>query len=74
MLPDFNLSASLGLHAIGNISAAPIEEGVHLRWGFEPELGFPAHGFQLYRRPALQKYKDICIRISPVLQSTLLQQ
>lgn len=29
----------------------PLEEGVHLRWTFRSELGFPFGGFRLYRRP-----------------------
>ena len=28
-----------------------MEEGIHLRWGFRPELGFPLGGFDLYRCP-----------------------
>ncbi len=29
----------------------PMEDGIHLRWGFRPELGYPLGGFDLYRRP-----------------------
>ena len=29
----------------------PLRPGVHLRWGFESEHGFPTHGFTLLRRP-----------------------
>ena len=28
----------------------PMQRGTHLRWGFAPELGFPAGGFWLCRR------------------------
>jgi hypothetical protein len=31
---------------------APLTDGIHLRWGFRRELGFPWHGFYLFRRPA----------------------
>jgi hypothetical protein len=30
----------------------PMQPGVHLRWSFRPELGFPAGGFWLCRRMA----------------------
>jgi hypothetical protein len=38
--PDFALSAALGLRALGNVDAEPLEKGIHLRWGFHPELGY----------------------------------
>jgi hypothetical protein len=28
-----------------------MEDGIHLRWGFLPDLGYPLGGFDLYRRP-----------------------
>jgi len=28
-----------------------LTDGIHLRWGFLRDLGFPWHGFYLYRRP-----------------------
>jgi hypothetical protein len=31
---------------------APLADGIHLRWGFRRELGFPWHGFHLFRRPS----------------------
>lgn len=31
---------------------APLTDGVHLRWSFRRELGFPWHGFYLFRRPS----------------------
>lgn len=31
---------------------AKLDNGIHLRWGFRRELGFPWHGFYLFRRPA----------------------
>jgi hypothetical protein len=74
-LADFALSTSLGLHAIGNIDAVPIETGVHLRWGFSPPIGYPRFGFFLFRRPALQDQGEFCLEIPPaLLQSLLLQR
>src|SRR6266849_6569001 len=46
-----------GLGVLGNQPANPYQpaltDGIHLRWGFLRELGFPWYGFYLYRRPAL---------------------
>lgn len=33
-----------------NVLQEKLAEGIHLRWGFERDLGFPWHGFYLYRR------------------------
>jgi hypothetical protein len=30
----------------------PLADGIHLRWAFETSLGFPWHGFHLFRRPS----------------------
>jgi hypothetical protein len=45
--------------ALGVLSNSPpssyqpaLAKGMHLRWGFRPELGFPWYGFYLYRRLA----------------------
>jgi len=35
-----------------NPSQPPLADGMHLRWGFDRDLGFPWHGFYLFRRPA----------------------
>jgi hypothetical protein len=32
----------------------PLVNGIHLRWAFEPESGFPWYGFYLFRRPSRQ--------------------
>ena len=29
-----------------------LTRGIHLRWSFNPDLGFPSGGFHLYRRPS----------------------
>jgi len=50
-------SRDLVMIALGNQGEAkrwfgpPLEDGVHLRWAFRPELGFPSGGFGLSRRP-----------------------
>lgn len=31
---------------------AEVEDGVHLRWSFDPDLGFPPEGFHLFHRRA----------------------
>src|SRR5262249_8416217 len=31
----------------------PLVDGIHLRWAFKPDLGFPWHGFYLFRRAHL---------------------
>ena len=41
----------LALAALGdNTRAHPDDRGNHLRWAFDPTLGFPPGGFDLYRR------------------------
>lgn len=37
----------------------PMQPGIHLRWGFAPELGFPPYGFQLCRKEAGQGERHI---------------
>lgn len=45
-----------GLGVLGDQPAdpyqAPLADGIHLRWGFKRELGFPWYGFYLFRRPS----------------------
>lgn len=47
----------LTILALGILGDAPVDpaqpplpDGIHLRWVFEPEKGFPLHGFSLFRR------------------------
>jgi hypothetical protein len=41
----------LSMVALGNAAAtAVLDVGVHLRWAMPTGVGFPAHGFRLYRR------------------------
>jgi hypothetical protein len=39
----------------------PMQPGVHLRWSFQPELGFPPGGFWLCRRVAKKDDKTIAV-------------
>ncbi|HEY0313200.1 MAG TPA: hypothetical protein VGC56_11975 [Allosphingosinicella sp.] len=56
--------AMVGLGVLGDQPPHPIQpvlpNGVHLRWAFDPELGFPWHGYHLFRRPH-RPGKPICI-------------
>lgn len=58
-----NLSM-IGLGVLGNQPVnpyqSPLADGIHLRWGFLRELGFPWHGFYLFRRPALTG-RSLCL-------------
>jgi len=47
---------------------------VHVRWGFNPEIGYPAEGFRLYRRDAHGRENIRCLAISSALLLTVLQQ
>lgn len=55
--------AGLGVNA--DLPAVPIQpplaDGMHLRWAFARELGFPWWGFHLYRRPSLRDDKRTCL-------------
>ena len=54
----------IGLGVLNNQPAnsyqAPLVDGIHLRWGFLRELGFPWYGFYLFRRPA-QSGQPLCL-------------
>lgn len=45
----------LTLLGAGFVGDREAQDGVHLRWSFEPDLGFPPEGFHLYFRPAERK-------------------
>lgn len=72
--PGFVASERLGISALGNVGAAPIQRGMHLRWGFDPELGYPAGGFSLFRRDARPRYPARCLTVPPPLLLTVLQR
>lgn len=56
--------AMVGLGVLGDQPPHPIQpilpDGVHLRWAFDPELGFPWHGYHLFRRPH-RPGKPLCL-------------
>ena len=46
--------AMVGIGILGDAPSNPLQpplvDGIHLRWTFDRELGFPWHGFYLFRR------------------------
>jgi hypothetical protein len=58
--------AALGLGVIADepAGANTVVGGIHLRYGFARERGFPLHGYYLFRRPHRES-KPICIRPPP---------
>jgi hypothetical protein len=36
-------------------------DAIHLRWAFRPDLGFPWHGFYLFRRDATKESRASCL-------------
>lgn len=43
-------SKRLSMLGLGIVDDKDIVDGIHLRWLFDPALGFPKYGFTLYRR------------------------
>ena len=41
---------NLGVVGLGSAGDPELQDGNHLRWAFRHDLGFPAHGFSVYRR------------------------
>lgn len=55
------LKPPLSLVAHGTDGSDGLAAGIHLRWSFDPRLGFPPGGFKLYRResdPARRRFFD----------------
>src|SRR2546425_8617408 len=54
----------IGLGTLGdtppNSLQPPLVDGIHLRWAFKRELGFPWYGFYLFRRPH-RKVDHLCL-------------
>jgi hypothetical protein len=56
--PTTDGSSTLAVLALGAVGdnrplpslQPPLKEGIHLRWAFDPSLGFPWYGFYLFRR------------------------
>jgi hypothetical protein len=44
----------LTLTGAGFVGDPEAQDGIHLRWSFDPELGFPNEGFTLWFRPAVR--------------------
>jgi len=62
-------SENLSMLGLGILNDEDIVDGNHLRWFFNPELGFPKYGFLLYRRRHRQcekrkKIFDFCVEDS----------
>src|SRR5436305_13029575 len=53
-IQDRNILAMVALGSLHDVPPNPLQpkllDAVHLRWAFRPDLGFPWHGFYLYRR------------------------
>lgn len=49
------------------------QDGVHLRWSFDPDLGFPPKGFHLFRRAAAPLKSTFHVSLVP-LAGQLMQQ
>ena len=52
-------TSRLSLYAVGVVGDSPSDavrstlvDGLHLRWVFDRDLGFPRHGFHVFRRPS----------------------
>lgn len=45
----------------GNSLQPKLVDAVHLRWAFRPDLGFPWHGFYLFRREGNREERDECL-------------
>ncbi len=63
-LQDRNLLSMVGLGTLQNEPGNPLQpklvDAVHLRWACGPGIGFPWHGFYLYRRNA-RAGKKFCV-------------
>ena len=57
-------SLDLTMIGAGTTGETFLKAGVHLRWSFRPQLGFPSHGFALFRKTSAQT--------QPVCFSTIL--
>ena len=39
----------------------PLSNGIHLRWSFQREVGFPWHGYYLFHRPQFELISHRCV-------------
>ncbi len=58
----------LALVGLGIADYDGIEAGVHLRWQFRREVGFPTKCFSLYRRPVSRREAPVLIRLPTGLE------
>jgi hypothetical protein len=54
-MSDFTQDPRLTLIGAGFVGDREAEDGVHLRWSFDPDLGFPPEGFRLFVREPVRK-------------------
>lgn len=54
-MPQLVQDPRLSMRALGITGDDEIQDGVHLRWSFAPELGFPPSGFQLSIRSSRER-------------------
>ncbi len=54
-MSDFTQDPRLTLIGAGFAGDREVEDGVHLRWSFDPDLGFPPAGFRLFVREPVRK-------------------
>ena len=50
----------LGMVGHGTTGSDGIQRGIHLRWQFAPEMGFPMSAFHLYRRSSQDGPAPVC--------------
>jgi hypothetical protein len=46
---------------LGGLQPSELRNGIHLRWAFKRNLGFPYYGFYLFRRHHQEKTKSTCV-------------
>ncbi|MEO6156683.1 MAG: hypothetical protein ABIQ39_03535, partial [Ilumatobacteraceae bacterium] len=65
-LQDASRLAMAGLGTLADIPGNSLQpklvDAVHLRWAFRPDLGFPWHGFYLFRREDHRQEEDCLTR------------
>ncbi len=60
---------ALWMEALGTLGDSPpntlqpaLGDGVHLRWAFPPQRGFPWYGYYLFRRPTREANRERCLQ------------
>src|SRR6185503_15740292 len=52
-MPTNLQSLHLTMIGVGTTGETALKPGVHLRWAFQTQLGFPPYGFALFRKPSI---------------------